>query len=389
MIDKEIYSINESDLQALVDNEIGEKKSIEYKGLINLSTDSEKKEFLADVSSFANSAGGDLIVGICETKAVGRQFVLSGFEQDNLDGYLSSIENIIRDGIKPRIIGITIQPISLLNGKHALIIRIPNSWNSPHRVVFKSHDKFYARNSNGKYSMDVDELRVSFTLSESINRSINDFVEERVNKLYSGKTPFPVTSNSKIILHLVPISAFKFGSILDIKKMEQFKIELRPLLSGGWNHQFTIDGYLAFSREDSYSLLFRNGIIEAVTTDILKTRIDKNLIPSSLFEKMIFEGFQDYLKIFSKLEIVTPIFAFITLVGIKDYSLATADGMVWGRPIPHGKEILSLSSGKIDKLILNHFEISQILRPIFDSLWNAYGYKESPNFLPDGNWIIK
>jgi len=308
MIDKDINAVIESDLQSLIDTEIGEKKSIEYKGLINLNTDIDKKEFLADISSFANSVGGDLIIGISESKTGMKKYALTGFENNNLDGYISIIENIIRDGIKPRIIGIAIQPISLQNGKHVLIIRIPNSWNSPHRVVFKSHDKFYARNSNGKYPMDVDELRIAFTLSDSINKSMNEFVEDRINKIYTGKTPFPITSNSKIILHLIPISSFKLGSQLDIKKMDQFKIELRPMLSGGWNHQYTIDGYLAFSKEDSYSLLFRNGIIEAVSTDILKTRLDKHLIPSSLFERMIFDSIQDYLKIFTKLEITTPLF---------------------------------------------------------------------------------
>ena len=356
---------------------------------MSLSTDSEKKEFLADISSFANASGGDLIIGISEINDSSKPYNLSGFEIDDIDKYLSIIENSIRDGIRPRIFGLTIQPILLQNKNYALIIRIPNSWTSPHRVVYKGHDKFYSRNSNGKYPMDVDELRISFTLAGAIDQSIKEFIEQRVDRIYSGKTPIPINQKSKVILHLIPISAFKSGLIFNIKIMDQFKINLKPMLSGGWNCQYSIDGYIGFSKEGSYTLIFRNGIIEAVTTDLLAPRNGKTYIPSALFEKMILESFEGYISIFTKLRFPPPVFIVITIVGIKNYFLATSEGMLWGNLIPFSGDILTLASGKVEKLNLNNVETSQVFRPIFDSLWNAFGYKESPNFSHDGNWMKK
>ena len=67
--------------------------------------------------------------------------------------------------------------IELENGKHTLIVRIPKSWNSPHMIDFRGKTKFYTRNSAGKHQMDIDELRMSFSLSESIIEKIKSFIE--------------------------------------------------------------------------------------------------------------------------------------------------------------------------------------------------------------------
>jgi hypothetical protein len=63
-LSKPLEAIEESDLQALVDNQVSEHKTIEYKEALLGNADGDKKEFLADVSSFANESGGDYRVYI-------------------------------------------------------------------------------------------------------------------------------------------------------------------------------------------------------------------------------------------------------------------------------------------------------------------------------------
>jgi len=48
-------SINEALLQSLVDNSVSEKKTIEYKQSLPSNSYEDIKEFLADVSAFANA----------------------------------------------------------------------------------------------------------------------------------------------------------------------------------------------------------------------------------------------------------------------------------------------------------------------------------------------
>ena len=67
---KPLESLEKSDLQSLVENQVPEGKTIDYKQALPGKSDSDKREFLADVSSFANAVGGNLIYGIKEESGV-------------------------------------------------------------------------------------------------------------------------------------------------------------------------------------------------------------------------------------------------------------------------------------------------------------------------------
>src|SRR2546425_901377 len=71
MIPKEFDAIAKEDIEVLVANAVSEGRTIEYKEQLPGGTDEDKREFLADVSSFANAAGGDLIYGVREKRDAG------------------------------------------------------------------------------------------------------------------------------------------------------------------------------------------------------------------------------------------------------------------------------------------------------------------------------
>jgi len=132
MINKDIEQITKENLQALIDNEVIEHKTIEYKRALPGDSAKEKKEFLADVSSFANASGGDLVYGITEDRQTGKPKALDGLDTENIGQEILRLDNIIRTGIQPRLPSVTISPpIPLENSKLALIVRIPKSWTSP------------------------------------------------------------------------------------------------------------------------------------------------------------------------------------------------------------------------------------------------------------------
>lgn len=59
-----LEEITEADLANLIHSGVGEGQLIEYKGQIYGSSDEEKREFLKDITSFTNTYGGDLIIGM-------------------------------------------------------------------------------------------------------------------------------------------------------------------------------------------------------------------------------------------------------------------------------------------------------------------------------------
>ena len=64
MILRDIDSLTKADIENLISNQVTESKQLEYKRDLPDRIDSAKKEFLADVSSFANASGGDIIFGL-------------------------------------------------------------------------------------------------------------------------------------------------------------------------------------------------------------------------------------------------------------------------------------------------------------------------------------
>ncbi|SRR5260221_580015 len=103
-LNKPLEAIEEGDLQALVDNQVSERKTIEYKEALSGNADGDKKEFLADVSSFANASGGDLIYGIKEQSGV--PIELSGLELSNVDAEILRLEAVckgLRSGFEPSV----------------------------------------------------------------------------------------------------------------------------------------------------------------------------------------------------------------------------------------------------------------------------------------------
>ena len=68
MINKPLDQLTLGDIKDLIENQVQEDKNIDYKETLPGNADGDKKEFLADVSSFANLNGGDIIFGIKEKR---------------------------------------------------------------------------------------------------------------------------------------------------------------------------------------------------------------------------------------------------------------------------------------------------------------------------------
>jgi hypothetical protein len=391
MINKRVEEIKESNLQALIDNKVFEGKTIEYKRELPNNSDPDKKEFLADITSFANGSGGDLIFGIEQDNQTGEPKSLNGIEVENIDKEKTRLDNIIRSGVEPRILSVAIQPIPLSNSNSAVLIRIPKSWIGPHRVIFGGHSKFYARNSSGKYEMDVDELRIAFNLSETFAERIRNFRADRVAKILAGETPVPLYQNPKIVLHLIPVNAFNPSQKYNIDDIYSARHDKLPLIHKSvLNGRYNLDGLFTYSdNEDgifsAYTQLYRNGIIEAVDALMLKLQDNKKILPY-WYEEYLITGFNQYLKLLSELSVVPPVFIFLSLLGIRGYKIGRKNIAIHKLKDQHpiDRDLLLLPEA-----IINNYNVDakDVLRPLFDLIWNACGFQRSLNFDEDGNWI--
>jgi hypothetical protein len=393
MINKELNKITIDDFQGLIDNEVMESRTIEYKELLSLKTDGDRKEFLADISSFANAGGGDLIFGIEENETTRVPEKLIGIDIEKMDQLQLKIDSLIRDGIAPRINGLLYHKVETPEKKFILLIRIPHSWNAPHRVNLLGSNKFYTRSSNGKYQLDVDELRAAFLLSDTVTNKIRGFIAERVGIIASEETPVPLLPYGKIAIHLVPISSFTPGKAYDIYGETTVIRNIRPLNGGSRTPRYNLDGLISSSmnrsepKSESYAQFFRNGIIETVNAEIL-TPIQVTLwIPASgslNYESLIVEIIREYLDLYRKLNIDLPVFLFLSLINVKGYKLSShSPRNSDDQPTFIKKDIFTLPEVAINTI---DDDIPALMKPIFDVIWNACGLGRSHNYDDNGAW---
>lgn len=321
--------------------------------------------------------------------------VLRGLNIVDSDAEILRLENIIRDGISPRIQGVSISPPVDVpsKGNIAFVIRIPKSWSSPHMVSFKGSSKFYSRNSAGKFPLDVDEIRSAFLFSETVAERIRDFRADRLSKIIAGETPVEVIGGAQAVLHLVPIGGFRPGTNLDLEALlRDSAIELykrfHPYQFGHKRRNF--DGLLVCgvpkdNVAEWYLQLFRNGCVEYIES-IGSTSGEKH-ITHEFFEENFIVTFPRILSIQQFIGVELPIFIMLSLLGVKGYTI------LLNRPGRFGNDAQYIDRDQliIPEHVLEAWECdaARTLKPLFDVVWNAAGWSGSRNYDTDGNWAPK
>ena len=392
MIPKPIDQITITDIQRLVDNEVPEGKTLHYKPALPQDNREENINFLVDICALANTNGGDLIYGLDATKDLDNKSTeilkISGLEQLNLDEFLRTYKAKIEDGIEPKIIGIKFQLINIEN-KSILIIRVPQSWAAPHRVIYNKMSHFYGRSNAGNYQLDIQEIRSSFLASGTIIDRLEEFRSARLGKVMTGKTPVKLRDKDALVLHLIPLSSVTNFPYIDLENIATNNpptpIDFRE---GDWRYNF--DGFLYFD-QFSYSLmngyvqLFRNGIIESVRYLGIQKQEGIKKFYFSYDESQTLSALKQYLQFLQDQGFTTPIFVFLSLINIED-GIIMPDSTSRYRerfyPIP---ETDLITPG----VIVREFSErpAEILRSSLDAFWQAGGYPKCINYDDKGNYI--
>lgn len=383
-----VDEIGEAHLQGLIEDGVAEGRDVDYKLALPGTTPDDKKEFLADVSSFANAGGGDIVFGVDES--AGLPTGVPGLA-DDLDDAMLRLEGSIRDGISPRIQGVRSHPVPLSNGKGALVVRVPRSFARPHVVAFRNHWKFFTRSSNGKHQMDVDEVRAAFLGSEAIAERVRAFRAERLGRIVSGEAPAALEGGAKAVLHVAPLSAFDLPApAVDLDSPALVEL-LHPISSpGAPRHNF--DGVISEAAEGrggvrGYAQLFRWGVVEAADAYVVEAQNAHAHIPGAYFEESLIDTVEKHLGLLRRLGVGSPVLVMLSLVGVRGYRMrAHGPGGLYGaRPIDREDLVVPEAMAEEGPGI-GRAGVELLLKPMIDSVWNACGYARSPNFGDNGRW---
>jgi|SRR3989344_1837406 len=381
LLNIDINQISFQDLDRLVTDGIAESKAIEYKETINISTGDERKEFLADLSAFSNTQGGDILFGVKESLGVATEII--GVEVENIDQKKQQIENLIRDGVSPRI-PYEVNFIKIQDNNYVILIRLKPSLNSPHRVIFSSHDKFYKRNGSGKYPMDLNELRDSFLSSSSTVEKIRNYRTNRIYEVTSGNTPVPLIGTEHLfMIHIIPDPNINNDHNINSEILKRFKEgdlvgKLRPINANSWSPRINMDGVVGYSGNGtklnrSYIQLSRNGNIEAVESTVLVRDDENPQIPATYLATTSKEFVRNYISLLQELGFAGPFYIMLTLIGIKNYTVAIPNRYLFidAEPINEYQILLP-------EIVIENIDdtIDEKILEVFNIVWNASGISQ-------------
>lgn len=385
MIVAKLESITATDLQSLIDTGVKEGKTIEFKRDLPGDSSDERKKLLRAICSLANTAGGDLIYGVEAVDGV--PVALPGLDGSDEDGIRLRIENSCRDGIQPRIPGLTMRLVTLAGNCAVLVIRVRSSWAAPHRLGSDGH--FYARNSAGGYQLDVGELRQAFTLADGIVERIREFRIARLMKIEGNDGPVDLEPGVKAVFHMIPWSAFSGPTNPRIEPSDVHRRAFSVMGTSATRSDLNLDGFLQHSPGSNgtskvYTQLFRNGSIETVSV-FSNIQSTERPVPSAFIENQLVRLVGEFTRQLKMLDVGAPYIFFLSFLGIKNSHLL-AGRSYFGEVAPivqRGTDSLLLPEVMVEA---EQFDPAEVLRPLFDSYWNAYGYERSSSYDDMGKW---
>ncbi len=198
MFTKHVSELEYSDIEDLV-NVRQEKEGyrLDYKLELNNNPDAAKKDLAKDVSSFANSYGGFLIIGVDDNgKIVG---IENKIQNKKIDEWINQVLN---SNIEPQLFYFDPAVIFIPDSdKVIVVIHIPESTKKPH-FANDWHNYFIRVNDRSKKA-NHNEIRDMFEFSRNRTDEFNSFLNKR-NLFDEDSSNFGLNKNSKNLVSKIP-----------------------------------------------------------------------------------------------------------------------------------------------------------------------------------------
>ena len=313
-----------------------------------------------------------------------------GIPSLNVDAERLRLESMIREGVAPRMPPVSFHGIRRDPNPPCLLLRVSRSWAGLHMVTYKNLSRFYSRTSAGKYQLDVHEIRAGFVAAETAFERLRRFRVERVARVLALEAPVPIADGAKLIFHALPVNVLDEEVWARALTMEEDKIAFAIALIAArpamW--RFNLDGFVVHTLHDdlsrqSYTQLFRDGGIEAVSGGVIAKDDRRGGFYPRGMEQQVINGLERYQKFWQALGVTAPLLIGLTLSGVKGCKVLQG---------PYGSQELN---AVFDRDVVSPPEVmlsdlttpaDVVLHPLFDFVWNGGGWAGSPNY-KDGRWL--
>lgn len=385
LFEKPLNQITANDVLQLKENAVPESRTLEYKRELPPVEKEAKKEFLRDVSAFANAAGGILVFGVATRQGAAGAGIperIDGLSNFDYDKAVRRLGDSMRTGLRPGLSWAEWRQLEVPGAAGpVLLLRVPQSVVGPHMVTFENAHELWRRGPANKYEPDVQELRQMFLAGATWLDQVQHFRQDRIESVRAGLYR-NLNTKSSIFVHVLPVG--RLDGLIDLRPHETKFREFAPLTHDGWSHKFNAFGHMTHdTRSDSvvsYSQWFRNGGVEGYSAQY-RYQSPAAFGPvlegfrAPLLSKDLPSFVRPALRLMQETLGFDPPFA----VGLATYGLA-GSSIYLGPEIYGGKQIEN-DVGMLPPIIVNEAaapELEEDLLSLLDVVWQSAGYSGVP-----------
>lgn len=369
----------------------GQREGIRFdcKRLVD-TTDEAKLEWALDVTSFANTAGGVLLIGAEETDGRLSKFVgIAG----HVDPELQRLESVLRDRVDPSIPGLSLNVVDV-DGMRVIAVHIPHSWRAPHLVRRGSRWQLSKRTSSGKYVLnDASEIRAAFAEVYDATTRAHRWHEGILTSAIAGDLPVSRSGEAFAVITVRPLAAGASGAlpVLDVNaalSSGQAHNKLIPLyMGGGYGPKPTVDGIMATSASQGSSafvIMYRDASIAYYDDAMFQRSCD---VPGTVLVSCIVDAVQRSADAIEWAGGTLPAIFEMSMYGVNGWQLHTAASRSRASNLVFDRDLLRLPAVLLDRQPTDRTDAATIARPLLDALWQAAGQRACEHFGPDSTWV--
>ena len=389
MLLDQLESLNEAKLQKLCDESYEESVTLDFKRELPGTSDKDKQEFLKDVCAFANADGGDLVYGITEQSGVAKLLSPIANVTETSDAAKRRLGQVLERGLEPRIQGALFYPIQTAGG-YILVVRVPASFDGPHRYLFDGQSKFVMRNGTHTSELSYDQLRWAFDRTATLGERARQFRSNRLQAVVEGKTWRPMTAGPICAVHLIPIASMSGRKSIDIRALYYDYVRFISPDWGGGSRTLNLDGLVIHLGESNgngalaFTQVFRSGALEALRHGGWATEPKKRSIPSSTITTFFRDTILKFIKDGKSFGFTGQAVIGAALLFADGYELGLPSALNSGyRPIAD-RDHLILPEVWLDSIDVE--DPDSVVRPLLDMLWQSFGVERCHSYDKQGVW---
>lgn len=387
LLDK-LESLNEAKLQELCDESYEESVTLDFKRELPGTSDKDKQEFLKDVCAFANADGGDLVYGITEQSGAAKLLSPIANVTEKSDAAKRRLGQVLESGLEPRIQGVLFYPIHTEKG-YILVVRVPASFDGPHRYLFNGQSKFVMRNGTHTSELSYDQLRWAFDRTATLGERARQFRSDRLRAVVEGKTWRPMTAGPICVIHLIPIASMSGRKNVDIRALYYDYVRFISPDWGGGSRTLNLDGLVIHRGEPNdkgafaFTQIFRSGALESLRHGGRAIEPEKRSIPSSTVTTFFRDTILKFIQEGKSFGFTGPAVIGVSLLFVDGYELGLQSALNSGyRPIAD-RDHLILPEVWLDSIDVE--DPDSVVRPLLDMLWQSFGVERCHSYDKQGN----